>query len=299
MADVTKVYVPYDPDFDESQTQVQELIIEEQPSRSQQNKNNMTFSISLTPWKIFFGGLAVGIVLMGIPTTYFALRVQGSSGLALGNGAGNSAPTAPSPSPSPAPSQQPPANGSAPGKVKPVSSEDHVRGDKNAKIAFIEYSDMECPFCKRFHPTVEQAFNEYKDKVKFVYRHFPLSFHANAEKEAEAAECAASVGGDKKFFEYSDKIFERTTSNGTGFALDQLVPLAKELGINEGKFKECFDGGKFRQKVQNDLSEGQTAGVDGTPGSIILAQNGKTVLISGAVPYSEVKAGIDKMLSEK
>ncbi|MBI2645348.1 thioredoxin domain-containing protein [Candidatus Uhrbacteria bacterium] len=297
MSETTKVYVPYDPDFDQSQPQ--EVIIEERidPERND-NKNNMTFSISLTPWKIFFGGLVVGVLLMGIPTTYFALRAQGSTGLALGNGAGNTAPTAPAPAPSPTPSQQPPANGSATGTVKPVGSEDRVRGNKNAKVSFVEYSDLECPFCKRFHPTVEQAFNEYKDKVKFVFRHFPLSFHANAVKEAEAAECAGAVGGEKKYFEYIDKMFERTTSGGTGFALDQLTPLAKELGMNETKFKECFDGGKFAKKVQNDLNEGQTAGVDGTPGSIVLGPNGKNVLVSGAVPYSEVKAAIDKMLSE-
>jgi len=298
MSETAKVYVPYDPDFDQSQAQ--EVIIEEQIEPERKNANSMTFSITLTPWKIFFSGLAVGVILMGIPLTYFAIKAGGGSGsvfVAAGSGT-NTAPT-PSPSPSPSPDPSAAANGAAPGQVKPVASEDRVRGNKNAKVAIIEYSDMECPFSKRFHSTVEQAFNEYKDKVRFVYRHFPLSFHANAAKEAEASECAAAIGGEKKFFEYSDKIFERTTSNGTGFALDQLVPLAKELGINEGKFKECLDGGKFTQKVQNDLNEGQTAGVDGTPGSIVLAQNGKNVMISGAVPYSEVKAGIDKMLSEK
>lgn len=298
MAEVTKVYVPYDPDFDQSQTQAEELIIEEQPSARQASQNKMTFSVTLTPWKIFFGGFVVGVLLMGIPTAYLASKVNGA-GTVLAVTGGDTVPSAPSPSPSPSPTpSQPPANGAAPGTVKSVSKGEYIRGNKNAKVAFIEYSDIECPFCKRFHPTVEQAYNEYKDKVKFVFRHFPLSFHANAAKEAEAAECAGSVGGDGTYFEYIDKLFERTTSNGTGFALDQLVPLAKEIGVNEGKFKECLDGGKFAQKVQTDLREGQTAGVDGTPGSIVLGQNGKNVLISGAVPYSEVKAGIDKMLSE-
>jgi protein-disulfide isomerase len=295
MSESAKVYVPYDPDFDQSQPE--EIIIEERIEPEKKNANNMTFSITLTPWKIFFSGLALGVVLMGIPLTYLATRVWGSGGTAFVAGSGTN--TAPTPSPSPSPDPSAAANGAAPGKVKPVSSEDSVRGNKKAKVALIEYSDMECPFSKRFHSTVQQAFDEYKDKVAFVYRHFPLSFHANAAKEAEATECAGSLGGEKKFFEYGDKIFERTTSNGTGFALDQLVPLAKELGLNEGKFKECLDGGKFAQKVQNDLNEGQTAGVDGTPGSIALAQNGKNVMISGAVSYTEIKAAIDKMLSEK
>lgn len=293
MADVTKVYVPYDPDFDQSQAQ--EVIIEEQVS-APQNQNKMTFSISLTPWKIFGGGLVIGVLLMSAPTTYFAVRAQGSEGGAVAVNTGNTVPS-PTPSPSPDPSQ-PPANGAAPGTVKPVSKGEYIQGNKNAKVTLIEYSDLECPFSKRFHDTAVQAYNEYKDKVKFVYRHFPLSFHANAAKEAEAAECAGSIGGEKKFFEYVDTIYKKTTSGGTGIALDQLVPLAKEIGVNEGKFKACLDSGKFAQKVQADLSEGQTAGVDGTPGSIVLGKNGKNVMISGAVPYSEVKAGIDKILSE-
>ena len=131
------------------------------------------------------------------------------------------------------------------GAVPPVTKEDHVRGDKNAELTWIEYSDFECPFCKRFHPSMLQMMDEYKGQVKWVYRHFPLSFHANAQKEAEASECAAELGGNDAFWKYTDAIFERTAANGTGFALDALVPLAKELGLSESKFKNCLDSGKY------------------------------------------------------
>jgi len=183
------------------------------------------------------------------------------------------------------------------GTVKPVDfATDHIRGDKNAKVFVIEYSDFECPFCKRFHPTMQQLFDQYQGKVAWVYRHFPLSFHPNAEKEAEASECASEQGGNDVFWKYTDKIFERTTSNGKGFALEDLAPLAKEIGLDDAKFKSCLNSGKYAKHVQQDEQEGQTAGITGTPGNIIWTKDGKTQLISGAVPLSSLTSAIDQIL---
>lgn len=196
------------------------------------------------------------------------------------------APTAPSAAPS-----------AAPTNVKGISAADWVRGDKNSPLTFIEYSDFECPFCKAFHPTVIQAMNDYKGKVKFVYRHFPLSFHQNAEKEAEASECVGSLGGVDKFWSFADKIFERTTSNGTGFALADLPKLAVEVGVNQKSFQDCLDSGKMAQKVQAEETEGESEGVNGTPGSFILNdKTGVATPIEGAEPYATVKAAIDAAL---
>ncbi|MFH1112185.1 MAG: thioredoxin domain-containing protein [Patescibacteria group bacterium] len=112
-----------------------------------------------------------------------------------------------------------------------IKDSDYVLGDINAPVTVVEYSDLECPFCKRFHPTKQQIMTEFPGKVRWVFRHFPLSFHANAQKEAEAAECAGKLGGAEKYWAFIDKIFERTTSNGTGFALTDLTKLAKEVGL--------------------------------------------------------------------
>lgn len=143
---------------------------------------------------------------------------------------------------------------------------------------------------------MQQVMKEYGDRVAWVYRHYPLPFHANAPKEAEASECAAELGGNDAFWKYTDAIYERTTSNGTGFALDKLTPLAKELGLNEAKFKQCLDSGKYAKHVQEDMAGGSAAGVSGTPGTIIVAKNGKKDLIGGALPYEQVKSMIDAVL---
>ena len=91
-------------------------------------------------------------------------------------------------------------------KIIPVSKEDHMRGSMNAPVTIIEYSDFSCPFCKRFHPSLQQALREYDGKVRWIYRHFPLSaIHPNALKQANASECANEQG---KFWEYADMLFE-------------------------------------------------------------------------------------------
>ena len=193
--------------------------------------------------------------------------------------------------PSPVPGAAPAA-----GTVKPVSAADHILGNPNAQVFLIEYSDFECPFCKRFHPTTKQILEAYKDKVALVYRHFPLGFHANAQKEAEASECAAELGGNDAFWKYTDAIYDRTTSNGTGFALTKLVPLAKELGLNEAKFKTCLESGKHAQKVQQDMAEGVQAGVNGTPGNILWTKSGVTKLMPGALPFEMFKQELDQLV---
>lgn len=175
---------------------------------------------------------------------------------------------------------------------------DHIRGDlSKATVAVIEYSDFECPFCQKHHPTMKQVMDTYKDDVAWVYRHFPLSFHANAQKEAEATECANELGGNDAFWKYTDAIFERTTAGGTGFPLENLAPLAKELGLNEAKFKSCLDSGKYAKHVQDDMSGGSTAGVNGTPGNIVVnLKTNENRIISGAVPFASFKTAIDVLL---
>jgi protein-disulfide isomerase len=183
--------------------------------------------------------------------------------------------------------------------VRRVAMErDHIYGNPDAEISLIEYSDFECPYCKRFHPTAKQVVEDSGGRVNWVYRHYPLSFHnPGAQKQAEASECANELGGNEAFWTYTDAIYARTTSNGKGFPVSQLVPLAKEIGLDETAFQTCLESGRYTARVQEDFVEGSQAGITGTPGNILLHnETGEVRVLTGAVPIATVKAAIARLL---
>jgi protein-disulfide isomerase len=183
--------------------------------------------------------------------------------------------------------------------VRRVSADrDHIYGNPDASVSLIEYSDFECPFCKRFHPTAKKIVETYDGQVNWVYRHFPLAFHnPGAQKQAEASECAAALGGNDAFWQYTDLIYKRTRSNGKGFPIKNLVPLAKEIGLEETGFRECLDEGRFAERVTEDLEEGARIGITGTPGNILLHNtSGEVIPRPGAAPYDTLKQLIDQLL---
>lgn len=189
--------------------------------------------------------------------------------------------------------QQPPAE-PAVGDIREITEEDHIRGAQNAKVTIIEYSDLECPFCKSFHPTLQQVLREYPNDVRWVYRHFPLEqLHQQAPKEAVATECANEQG---KFWELLDKIYEVTPSND-GLDLATLPTLAREVGVpNIAQFESCLNADKYADTVAADLADAQAAGGRGTPYSVAIGPDGTKKAISGAQPYSAVKETIDSLL---
>lgn len=175
-----------------------------------------------------------------------------------------------------------------------VTDDDWVRGKKDAKVSVVEFSDTECPFCKRFHPTMQRLIEEYPDDVNWVYRHFPLSIHPKAAKEAEATECAGELGGQDGFWNYVDRLFEVTPSNN-GLDPAQLPQIAEEVGLDRAKFEVCLNSGKYAQKVQDHLNQATAAGANGTPYSVVVVGGQKTP-VSGAVPYEQLKSIIDSVI---
>src|SRR3989344_304131 len=126
--------------------------------------------------------------------------------------------------------------------VRPVNREDHIRGSLSAQVKIIEFSDLECPFCKRFHPSMQLLMDAYgKDgQVVWIYRHFPLdSIHSKARKEAQATECANEIGGNGAFWNYVDRLYEITPSNNQ-LDLSLLPEIAEHVGLNRSAFIECL-----------------------------------------------------------
>lgn len=189
------------------------------------------------------------------------------------------------------------------GPMKVSLDNDPVIGNKDAQVTVIEFGDFECPFCKQsFEELLPQLKRDYIDtgKVKLVYRDFPLDFHENARKEAEAAECARDQGGVASYYKYHDQIFTQTESNGTGLALTQLPAIAKTLGLNAQQFQECLDSGKYAEEVEKDYQDGMAAGITGTPGWFIGKTGDDNTItapaVEGAQPYSVFKTIIEEQL---
>ena len=136
--------------------------------------------------------------------------------------------------------------------LRPVSKgRDHIRGNPAAAVTLVEYSDFECPFCKRFHATAMRLVDESKGQVNWVYRHFPLDeLHpGKARKEAVASECAAEIGGNAAFWKFADRFFELTPSNNQT-DIDTVLPqIAREIGLDRVRFASCLASGRHDRRI--------------------------------------------------
>ncbi len=223
----------------------------------------------------------------------------------------------------------PVAQGGTPKNVE-VSNRDNqpTLGNKNAKITIYEFSDFQCPFCKQYvDSTHQQIVKEYVDtgKAKIVFKHFPLSFHANAENSAIAAECANLQG---KFWQYHDRLFLEAKSDGAGLDIDNLKKYGNELGLNNGnfgfgknKFNSCLDSKDTLKIVQGDNADGVSYSISGTPSFVIVKDSDKTIdvnavnqamqsrqnvislengnlVLVGAQPFSTFKTQLDAMVGK-
>lgn len=171
-----------------------------------------------------------------------------------------------------------------------LADDDPFLGDPQAPLTIVEFADFQCPFCGRFFKTTEQEIiDKYvkTGKAKFVYRDFPLtSIHEEAQKSAEAAECADEQG---KFWEYHDLIYERQDK----LSVARYKAWAAELGLDTSQFNQCLDSGKYFEEVQKDFRDGQAAGVKGTPGTFVNSR-----LVEGALPFVHFQTIIEEELKK-
>jgi protein-disulfide isomerase len=160
------------------------------------------------------------------------------------------------------------------------------KGGKNAPVTVVEFTDVHCPFCQRVLPTLTQLLSRYGDKVKLVYKDFPIDkLHPGARKGHEAARCADEQG---KFWPYHDKLF----ANAPKASPDDLKAYGKEVGLDSVAFDTCVSSGKYQAAVEKDIEEGRRAGVTGTPAFFV---NGR--LLTGAQPLENFVRVIDDELA--
>lgn len=171
-----------------------------------------------------------------------------------------------------------------------ITADDHIYGDPDAPITVIEYSDYECPFCSRFHITMEEIVKT-NPEVKWVYRHFPISSHRNAYPASLASECIANLGNNDLFWDFSKEVL----SGGNDLGVDFYTKFAVENGIDESSFVSCFEDEVYASKVDDDILVGQLSGASGTPFSVIVSSNGGSTPFSGALPIETVQTLVDKI----
>jgi len=162
------------------------------------------------------------------------------------------------------------------------------KGSEDAPVTIVEFSEYQCPFCKRYiDESYKNIMSDYGDKVRYIFRDYPLEFHQHAQKASEAARCAGDQG---KYWEYHDKLFvEQEEWTEVTDSASLFVGYATGLGLDGGEFESCLTDGKFTQAVKDDLLLGQKLGVSGTPSFFI---NGK--MLVGAQPYEAFKAVIEE-----
>ncbi|MCX6808192.1 MAG: thioredoxin domain-containing protein [Candidatus Berkelbacteria bacterium] len=172
-------------------------------------------------------------------------------------------------------------------------SDDLVNGISTAAVTLVEYSDFQCPYCVRFGQTMEQIMANYPGQVKWIYRHYPLSFHQNALGAAKAAEAANRQG---KFVEFSEKLLANSQSDGAGIAATDLQKYATDLGLNIDQFNKDIADQAIVDKINANQKSGDDLKIEGTPASYIIDTKGNIEALSGALPYDELKAKIDAAL---
>lgn len=244
-------------------------------------KLSLSFLSNLKTTQLLVTLLIVAAFLIGVLVTKVQYLEKGQGTTAL--------PTAQAPSQG----NQPPAPGV---KVDVANGNLPYLGNKNAKVVMVDFSDFECPFCKKyFDETYAQIKKDYIDtgKIVYYYRHFPLSFHPAAKPAAIASECANEQG---KFWEFHDLVFKEQakitgqTPEGTTQALKAF---AASLNLNASQFGSCLSSEKYKDNVEKDTKEGEAAGVNGTPTFFV---NGMSLV--GAQPYSAFQTLIDQELAK-
>jgi len=184
-------------------------------------------------------------------------------------------------------------------KLAKIDPNEHLQGATGGPVKIIEYSDLECPFCKAFHFAMKELMTKYEPdgKIAWIFRDFPLDRHPKAMPEAIAAECVAKFGGNDKFWQYVDQIFATTPSNN-GLDLAVLPKLATDLRIDKTKFQNCLDNNETKSIVDADYQNGLDIGVDGTPYVVMILPGGQKFLLFREATPANIDASTKAIIDD-
>lgn len=181
----------------------------------------------------------------------------------------------------------------------PIGDNDYIRGNPNAPILIVEYSDYDCPFCKQYHETMSKIMNEFgvTGRVAWVYRQFPLAqLHPNSPKISEAALCVGKLGGSKSFWSFTDAIFDgRDLESPTN--VTKLLSYAETAGVDPNSYKDCLNNHETEQAVLDSIDDATKAGAQGTPYTVLMVGDQQAV-ISGAQEYQTVRGIVQNLIDQ-
>jgi protein-disulfide isomerase len=183
--------------------------------------------------------------------------------------------------------------------VPPLNENDYIKGNPNAPIVVVEYSDYECHFCKEFHSTMNQIMEEFgiSGQVAWVYRQFPITqIHPNSGNISEAALCVGELGGNDAFWKFTDLIFsDRDTSAPVN--VTKLPLYAEQAGVSTSDYLSCVNSNRMEEKVLASTEEANNIGIKGTPYTIIMVGE-QEAIVNGAQPYEVINGIITNLLKQ-
>ena len=186
-------------------------------------------------------------------------------------------------------------------KVKKVVWENtYILGNSDAEITFVEYSDLECPFCKKLHEsgTIEKILEKYDWKVNFIFKQFPLGFHPQAWMEAEAALCVWDIAWSDKYYEFITNIFKNSQTNGRSYDINSITELAWNMWVDKTKVAACINAWTNKDLAKTQTLEGSSLfGITWTPWNVLINnKTGEWDKLPWAYPYESFKQKIDSLL---
>lgn len=180
--------------------------------------------------------------------------------------------------------------------LRPASADDHIIGSPDAPVVIVEFADFQCPYCGVIYPTLKRVVEESNGQVAWVYRHLPLeSIHPEARPSAHAAECVAAQLGNDAFWQFMEDSFVNQDNLGSAWYAAE----AGKLGADLAEFNACMTNKTYDSRIDADLAEAIQLGGNGTPFTIVVPKEGRAIPFSGALPYSQIKAIVNSVVSKQ